>query len=75
MKELKRKEKVKRYLTFNLKQILEEAKMGYKNCAKADIQEMEGMILYAKNLDDITEETYEKIHKLLRTIQKKYEIY
>lgn len=75
MKELKREETIRMYLTFNLKEILREAKQDYINSARVDITEMEGMIRYAKATGDITDETYTRIYKLLRAIRVKYKIY
>lgn len=51
------------------------AKKGYNNNAKSYSENLFGMILYMRSVDDITEEQYKRINNLRYLILDKYNIH
>ena len=55
--------------------IIRCAKKGYNNNAKIYSENLFGMILYMRAVDDITEEGYQRINNLRYLILDKYNIH
>lgn len=54
--------------------MLRNAKKGYEKNAKSYSDNLFGMILYMRAVDDITEEEYQRINNLRYLIHDKYNI-
>lgn len=55
--------------------IIRSAKKGYDKSAKSYSENLFGMILYMRSVDDITEEEYQRINNLRFLILKNYNIH
>lgn len=62
-------------ITNTLKDILRCAKGGNTYCVAIYKENLIGVLLYMVSVGDITEETYNRVMALMRTITQKYKVY
>lgn len=58
-----------------LKGILHAAKSGYRYCIETDCLRLDGALAYMCFVGDISQEDSDRIHRLVKTIKKKYKIF
>lgn len=74
MDEQTRKQRMWIEIMVFLKGILHSAKSGYRYCIEMDCYRLDGALAYMYFVGDISQEDSDRIHRLVRTIKKKYEI-
>lgn len=63
------------YIESKFKSIIRAIKNGHRFCAAEYINELVGALAYMAAVEDITQETYDKVYKLAAMLRHKYNLY
>lgn len=66
---------VRKWIINDLTEAIKCAKKGYIDCARDYTEQLTGILHYTKTVGDISEETDNKIYKLIRILRMKYKLY